>query len=86
MYKNIALIALLLPFSGYAQTKPERKKKLEDRLAVILAELAEFDTKFAATWPILMFTMSKEGIENIKKDMDAKSKELIELNDEYQQL
>ncbi|MBS1986607.1 hypothetical protein JST99_01600 [Candidatus Dependentiae bacterium] len=38
MYKHIALIALLLPFSGYAITKQERKndilqelKKIEDR-------------------------------------------------------
>jgi hypothetical protein len=29
MYKNIALIALLLPFSGYAITKQERIREIE---------------------------------------------------------
>lgn len=31
MYKNIALIALLLPFSGAAQTKQEFKQQLENK-------------------------------------------------------
>ena len=41
MYKNIALIALLLPFSGYANTKQERRQE-------ILCELNKIETR--ALW------------------------------------
>ncbi len=32
MYKNIALLAILLPFSGYAQTKQERRQEIIEEL------------------------------------------------------
>lgn len=35
MYKNIALLALLLPFSGYAITKQERKEQIMSQIAQI---------------------------------------------------
>ncbi len=43
MSKNIALIALLLPFSGQAITKEERKKEIEIKhLKVMVEGLSEW--------------------------------------------
>lgn len=39
MYKNIALLALLLPFSGYAITKQERKQEILQEFASINKDL-----------------------------------------------
>ena len=37
MYKNIALLALLLPFSGYAITKQERKQEIIKEMVALEA-------------------------------------------------
>jgi len=53
MYKNIALLALLLPFSGYALTKQERINELKDvqykKHSNCILFLWQF-TKIAATY------------------------------------
>ena len=85
MYKNIALIALLLPFSGYAQTRQERKQEILVELKKLDAQvehmvnLIENNLFFAAFCP-KYFTDMATKIDNqgaeLEKELDQINKEL----------
>jgi len=85
MYKNIALLALLLPFSGYAITKQERKQEIETEIKGLYAQvdhmvkLMENNLFFAAFFPGYFRQMAKEiddrGSE-LQKELDQINKEL----------
>ena len=86
MYKNIALLALLLPFSGYAISKEKHKKQLEARLEKLMCEMMEYNMILCSTLPIMMFAMTQEQADKIVKELKEKSQELEALNKEYQEL
>ncbi len=88
MYKNIALIALLLPFSGYAITKEERKqeilveiKKLDDQVEH-LVKLIESNLFFAAFFPDYFTDTAKKidahGAE-LEKELEEINKQIADL-------
>lgn len=85
MYKNIALIALLMPFSGYAVTKEERKqeilaelKKLDEQVEHMV-KLIENNLFFAALCPKYFTDMATkiddQGAE-LEKELEKINKEL----------
>lgn len=81
MYKHIALLALLLPFSGYAITKQER-------LQEILQEAAQIDSSMEYLAEMLknnawMIYVSGDSI--LQKSIEA-SQRIQELKKEYTQL
>ncbi len=86
MYKNIALIALLLPFGGYAQTKQERKQEILAELKKLdgqvehMVKLIENNLFFAALCPNY-FTDMATNIDNQGADLE---KELNKINKELE--
>lgn len=76
MYKNIALIALLLPFSGYAITKQERKQE-------IINELQKMDSEQAFILELIKHNawiafISGESIRQNNKEIMARVHQLQE--------
>ncbi len=85
MYKNIALIALLLPFSGYAQTKQERKQEILAEIKDLYAQtdhmvkLMENNLFFAALFPTYFTDIAKkidDRGEELNKELDQINAEL----------
>ena len=84
MYKNIALLALLallLPFSGYALTKQERIEEIKQEVRQVTARMQyEVDLIKNNAWIIYLNGAS------ILKRLDALDAELIALTNEYNQI
>lgn len=87
MYKNIALLALLLPFSGYAITKQERKQK-QERQNEIVKEVLQIESEM-----IYLQDMIKHNAwllfvsgETIRKSATEAREKILALNVEYYKL
>ncbi len=81
MYKNIALLALLLPFSGYAITKQERKDE-------IVKEAQQLDASMRYLADMVKYNawiMLSSGGTIMKKIEEAEAK-MLALNQEYAQI
>jgi hypothetical protein len=85
MNKSIALLALLLPFSGYAITKKERKQEILAEIKDLYAQtdhmvkLMENNLFFAALFPTYFSDMAKKidaRGEELNKELDQINLEL----------
>jgi hypothetical protein len=91
MSKNIALIALLLPFSGYAITKEEK----EDRIDEMHEEAREYIWKGLHNFMYILCkynkcldlsSLSQEDREWFLKQTDDLKSKIEKLDKEYQEL
>ena len=81
MYKNIALLALLLPFSGYAITKQERVEEIKKEVQQVTVRMQyTVDLIKNNAWIIYLNGAS------LLKRIDALDAEMIALTNEYNQL
>lgn len=89
MNKSIALIALLLPFSGYGQTKKERMREIEKMSYELNYEALQEWIGFLFKMPCVQLSLSmipEEEVQQFKKLQKELHDKMIALTKEYNQL
>lgn len=86
-YKNIALIALLLPFSGYAITKQERIKQIDKEARVHIWNGLHDLMYIICTYNCMdLSSLSVEDREWFMKHMEELKNKMNELDKECKEL
>ena len=86
MYKNIALIALLLPFSGYSISKKARIKEIEMTIDRLNMQQEIVLMNFMCRFPLNILNDSQEELDSFKELLQNYMKQVETLDKEYSEL
>ena len=86
MFKKIVIVALLLPFSGYATSRKARIKEIETTIDRLNQEQEIILTGFMLGFPLNILTQPTEEIAAFRARLEKYIEQIDSLNKEYSDL